>query len=116
MVDKTLMPKDSRNNHIPVLGIKAGGSQTVTSNSGGTARNTTPLSAMVVTITTRVDVRIRLGTDNTVVATDSDFPILASMGPQDISINNREDTQITHIAVKTFSGGVDGEVYISERI
>lgn len=109
----TLLPKDSENNVIPAVRLKASGAHAINATSTS-ARNSTAFAAdtQVISFYATVPVYMKFG-GASVAATSSDHYFPAGVY-YDFSIGGGKVGHYTHVAVLRV-GSSDGVVYISEK-
>ena len=109
----TFLPRDSENNVIPVVRLKAQGAHAVAAGNVS-ARNVTAFTAdtQVVSLYATVPVYVKFGISS-VTATGSDHYFPAGVY-YDFSIGGGKVNHYTHVAVLR-AGSTDGTVYISEK-
>lgn len=109
----TLLPRDSENNVIPAVRLKASGAHAINATSSS-ARNSTAFGAdtQVISLYATVAVYVKFGTSS-VTATSSDHYFPAGTY-YDFSIGGGKVNHYTHVAVLRV-GGSDGVVYVSEK-
>jgi len=108
----TLLPRDSENNIIPAVRLKASGAHAISA-TASSARNATGFGAdtQVISLYATVPVYVKFGTSG-VTATASDHYFPAGVY-YDFSIGGGKVGHYTHMAVIRASS--DGTVYISEK-
>lgn len=108
----TFLPKDSNENIIPALRLKASGAHSI-SVGASTARNSTGFNAAtrVVSLYSDVACYVKFG-DNTVTATSSDHYFPAGLY-YDIAVGGGDTGHYTNVAVLRVSE--NGTLYISEK-
>lgn len=109
----TLLPKDSENNVIPAVRLKASGAHAINA-TNASLRNANAFGAdtQVISLYATVPVYVKFGTAS-VTATSSDHYFPAGVY-YDFSIGGGKVHHYTHVAVLRV-GGADGVVYISEK-
>lgn len=108
----TLLPRDSENNIIPTIRLKASGAHSIAA-STTSARNSTAfnIDTRVISLYATVPVFVKFGTSAvTATASDHYFP---SGVYYDFSIGGDKVGHYTHVAV--IRASADGTVYISEK-
>lgn len=109
----TLLPRDSENNIIPAVRLKASGAHSIAA-TASSARNSTAFAedTNIISVYATVPVCLKFGTSGvTAAATDHYFPAGVYY---DFSIGGGKINHYTHVAVIR-SGSTDGTVYISEK-
>ena len=108
----TLLPRDSENNIIPAVRLKAAGAHSIAAGAAS-ARNSTAFGdeTRIVSLYATVPVYVKFGTSG-VTATSSDHYFPAGVY-YDFSIGGGKVGHYTHMAVIRASS--DGTVYISEK-
>ena len=109
----TLLPRDSENNVIPAVRLKASGAHTINA-TASSARNATGFASdtQVISLYATVAVYVKFGTSS-VTATSSDHYFPAGTY-YDFSIGGGKVNHYTYVAVLRV-GSTDGTVYVSEK-
>lgn len=109
----TVLPRDSENNIIPAVRLKASGAHSVSA-TASSARNSVAFGddTTIISLYATVPVFVKFGIAGvTAAATDHYFPAGVYY---DFSIGGGKVNHYTHVAVIR-SGSTDGMVYISEK-
>lgn len=109
----TLLPRDSENNVIPAVRLKASGAHAVNA-TATSARNSTAFNdeTQVISLYATVPVYVKFGTSS-VTATSGDHYFPAGVY-YDFSIGGGKVAHYPHVAFLRV-GSTDGVVYISEK-
>lgn len=111
-INTTNLPLDTKGHPIPVLALKPGTAQKITSGAAS-ARNATAFQSdtQVVTLYATEDMYIEFG-DATVTASNTTH-FFKKDRYRDFAVNDRNDMKFTHVAVLQVSNA--GVLHISER-